>query len=101
MPLVDHPWERGKCGYKLVQYMASGLPVVASPVGVNTELVAHGINGFLASSAAEWVDGISRLVGDERLRSRMAQAGRERVIKTYSLQAQVPRVASMFHSLLR
>src|SRR5690606_16069608 len=45
MPLLDSPWERGKCGYKLIQYMACGLPVVASPIGVNTEIVSPSVNG--------------------------------------------------------
>ena len=55
MPLPDSPWERGKCGYKLIQYMACGRPMVASPVGVNREIVGHGNNGYLASTVDEWV----------------------------------------------
>ena len=55
MPLTDGPFERGKCGYKLVQYMACGLPVIASPVGVNSRIVEQGKTGFLASSSAEWL----------------------------------------------
>ena len=54
MPLMDAPFERGKCGYKLIQYMACGLPVVASPVGMNCHIVEHGVNGFLADTPEEW-----------------------------------------------
>ncbi len=93
MPLTDDPWEYGKCGYKLIQYMACGLPVVASPVGVNTEIVTHGVNGFLASTDAEWREALWALVANPDLRRRMGAAGRQRVVETYSIQAQGPRVA--------
>ena len=59
MPLPDELWERGKCGYKLIQYMACEKPVVASPVGINQGLVEHGVNGFLASNLQEWVKALS------------------------------------------
>ena len=95
MPLPDEPWERGKCGYKLIQYMACGLPVVASPVGVNTELVVQGENGFLASSEAQWTEAIGALVADADLRRRLGQAGRQRVEEKYCLQAQAPRLVEM------
>lgn len=93
MPLTDDPWSRGKCGYKLIQYMACGLPVVASPVGVNTKIVRHGENGFLASSEGEWQRALAQLIADPQLRARMGAAGRALVTKEYSLKAQVPRVA--------
>lgn len=86
MPLFDSPWERGKCGYKLIQYMACGLPVVASPVGVNKEIVEQGVNGFLADSQAEWVTALEQLLTQPQLRSRLGQAGRLRVESTYCLQ---------------
>jgi glycosyltransferase involved in cell wall biosynthesis len=95
MPLIDHPWERGKCGYKLIQYMACGLPVVASPVGVNTSIIEHGVNGFLAESDDEWRDALTTLLADSALRKRMGAAGRNKVISTYSIQAQGPRVSSL------
>ena len=95
MPLPDEPWERGKCGYKLIQYMACGLPVVASPVGVNTEIVAQGENGFLASGDSQWTEAINTLVADVELRQRLGSAGRRQVETTYCLQAQAPRLIEM------
>lgn len=95
MPLTDTPWARGKCGYKLIQYMACGIPVIASPVGVNVEIVEHGVNGFLASSEAEWTDALQILLRDPALRARMGEAGRRKVERDYSLQIWGPRVAQM------
>lgn len=97
MPLPDTPWARGKCGYKLIQYMACGLPVVASPVGVNKEIVEHGVNGFLAESDAEWRTAIEALISDPDLRRRMGAAGRKKVENEYSLQVWGPNVANMLH----
>lgn len=78
-PTPTDPWTLGKCGFKIVQYMAAGLPVVASPVGANAELVREGVTGFLPTTDAEWADAIHRLATDTALRQRMGQAGRERV----------------------
>lgn len=100
MPLEDGPFERGKCGYKLVQYMACGLPVIASPVGVNCELVAPGMNGELANSAGEWEAALEHLVVDECLRRRLGAAGRKLVERSYSLAVQAPRLVAMFQSLV-
>ncbi|MFL6438645.1 MAG: glycosyltransferase family 4 protein [Terriglobales bacterium] len=85
MPLPDESFERGKCGYKLIQYMACGLPVVASPVGVNATIVEKGRNGFLADSQEEWVSAISLLQRDPKLRTAMGLAGRKKVEREYSL----------------
>ena len=85
MPLPDDPWTRGKGGYKLLQYGAVGLPVVASPVGVNREIVVDGVTGFLAESDTEWVDALARLIDDPDLRQTMGQAGRDRMVEHYSL----------------
>ncbi|MDR7135854.1 glycosyltransferase involved in cell wall biosynthesis [Lysobacter niastensis] len=100
MPLPDASWERGKCGYKLIQYMACSLPVVASPVGVNREIVTQGINGLLASTTAEWVDALELLIADASLRRAMGAAGRRAVEDTYSLQAQAPRLVSLLRELV-
>jgi glycosyltransferase involved in cell wall biosynthesis len=99
MPLEDGPWEQGKCGYKLLQYMASGKPVVATPVGVNRDIVRDGENGFLATSLDEWRTALTRLRDDESLRRRLGEAGRRRVERDYSLASVAPRVTAIFRSL--
>lgn len=90
MPVPDEPWARGKCGYKLIQYMACGLPGIASPVGVNSAIVDHGVDGFLARTEGEWVEALTQLAGDPAMRSRMGERGRTKVIERYSLQSQQP-----------
>ncbi len=92
MPLPDGPFERGKCGYKLVQYMACGLPVIASPVGVNTILVDQGKTGFLTSSTSEWVQALVMLSQNSMMRSEFGKAGRKKVEKEYCLQVTAPRL---------
>ncbi|EOZ98798.1 Glycosyltransferase [Indibacter alkaliphilus LW1] len=85
MPLPDDDWEKGKCSYKLIQYMACGLPVVASPVGMNAEVVDHGINGFLAKSQEEWKHYLSKLILDASLRMEMGDRGYEKAHAYYTL----------------
>jgi len=92
MPLPDGPFEQGKCGYKLIQYMACGLPVVASPVGVNTRIVEQGKTGFLASSNADWVQALVMLSRDAALRKELGKAGRKKIEQEYSLQVAAPRL---------
>jgi hypothetical protein len=99
MPLTDTPWARGKCGYKLIQYMACGLPVVASPVGVNADIVEHGVNGFLVSTEAEWRSALGTLLTDPYLRHRMGAAGRQKVERDYSLQVWAPKVAGILREV--
>jgi glycosyltransferase involved in cell wall biosynthesis len=95
MPVWDGPFQRGKCGYKLIQYMACGLPVVASPIGVNREIVREGENGFLASSVDEWRAALTRLILDAELRARLGRAGRLRAEQHYSLKAHAPRLVEL------
>jgi glycosyltransferase involved in cell wall biosynthesis len=90
MPLPDDPWTRGKCGFKLLQYQAVGLPVVCSPVGVNREIISDGVHGYYASTPQEWVEKLSCLVQSPELRRRMGHFGRERAVKHYSLGALWP-----------
>lgn len=101
MPLPDSPWERGKCGYKLIQYMACGLPVVASPVGANREIVLPGHNGLLAADGAQWLDALEQLSSDAALRRQMGLAGREAVEREYSVQAQAPRLLALLQRAAR
>ncbi|CAG9173797.1 glycosyltransferase family 4 protein [Cupriavidus pinatubonensis] len=96
MPLLDSPWERGKCGYKLIQYMACGLPVIASPIGVNNEIVRDNVNGFLARDEAEWVSKLSQLLESADRRRIMGAAGRGLVENLYCVQAVIPRIANLF-----
>ena len=100
MPLDDSPWARGKCGYKLIQYMACGLPVVASPVGVNTEIIENEENGLLASTESEWREALMLLVGDHVLRRGMGMAGRKKIEEHYSLQIWGGHIAQHFHSVV-
>jgi glycosyltransferase involved in cell wall biosynthesis len=97
MPLLDGSFERGKCGYKLIQYMACGLPVVASPVGVNRQIVEHGVNGFLAETPEQWEQALQTLLADADLRQRMGQAGRQKVERQYCIQVTGPRLATLLN----
>lgn len=101
MPLTDTPWARGKSGYKLIQYMACGLPVIASPVGVNAEIVEHGVNGFLVSNEKEWADALTTLLADPDLRSNMGQAGRRKVENHFSLQVWEPKLVQLLRDAVQ
>lgn len=99
--LPDDDWSRGKCGLKLLQYQAAGLPVIANPVGMNAELIEPGTTGFLPSSAQEWVEAVQALTGDPPRRREMGQLARNRVNQGYSTEAWadtfVSSVAGMEH----
>lgn len=95
MPLRDGPWERGKCGYKLVQCMAAGRPVIASPVGVNAKIVADGVDGFLAASPEDWRRRIAELAADPSRRAEMGRAARAKAEREYSVDAVAPRMAQL------
>ncbi len=95
MPLPDDPWARGKCGYKLIQYMASARPPVASPVGINQRLITHRMNGLLAASEREWVDSLTFLCDHPDECDRMGQAGRRMIEERFCLQVTAPRLATL------
>jgi glycosyltransferase involved in cell wall biosynthesis len=100
MPLPDNAWARGKCGYKLIQYGACGLPVIASPVGVNSEIVLEGSTGLLATTRKEWVNALERLLTNDNLRRSLGEAGRQRIENHYSLKVQSPRLIGLLNLTL-
>ena len=95
MPLPDNRWTRGKCGYKALQYMAAGIPVVADDVGITSRLVGHREAGLITRSQGEWVRGISELASDPTLRTRLGREGRSRVERDYSTSRWAPVLASI------
>ncbi len=99
MPVRDDIWSRGKCGLKLIQYMAAGLPSVTHPVGVAKEMITDGINGFLKEDLNEWKGVIDKLSGDTVLRKRMGDASREYAVDKFSLKQWGPRVSEIINNL--
>ncbi len=100
MPLVDTPFARGKCGLKLLQYMACGLPAVASPVGVNREIVRHDENGMLAKDHDAWRTALASLLGDEERRARLGRAARATVARDYATELFGPRLVALYRELV-
>jgi glycosyltransferase involved in cell wall biosynthesis len=99
MPLTDDEWTRGKCAFKLLQYMAAWLPCVASPVGANTEAVIDGVNGYHARNTDEWEQTLGRLIESSGLRSRFGAAGHAHVEQRYAMQTYQARYVALFGRL--
>lgn len=99
-PVRDDEWGRGKCAFKAIQFMAVGVPVVASPVGASLELIRDGENGFFATSDREWEEKIGRLVQDPWLRQRMGEAARKTIVERYSLQVIGPRLVAAVRDIV-
>lgn len=99
VPLDDTPWEQGKFSYKLLQYMASGRPCVASPVGTNRELLARAQIGLAAATHEQWVEALSTLLTDRATAEQMGATARALVVSDYSVQALAPRLAEIFRRL--
>jgi glycosyltransferase involved in cell wall biosynthesis len=99
MPLPDDEWAKGKCGLKGLQYMALEIPTLMSPVGVNTEIIQHGANGYLPNAEDEWVDILSNLIGNKELREKIGKAGRQTVINKYSVEAWKQKYLDNFNKL--
>ena len=86
MPLENDQWSEGKCGFKLIQYLALGIPAIASPVGVNKKIITPD-NGFLCTSKQEWEKALRILINDAELREKMGSSGREKIVSNYSVRA--------------
>jgi glycosyltransferase involved in cell wall biosynthesis len=100
MPLDDTPWARAKCAFKAIQYMALGIPAVASPVGTNRELIEDGENGFLADGPERWVETVDRLLADPELERSVAAAARTTVEERYSLRVVAGQVVEALDGLV-
>ncbi len=96
MPLPDNAWTRGKCGLKILQYMAIGIPVVCSPVGINKEIVKNGVNGFWAAPEEEWYERLRTLIENPELRRKVGHQARTTVETSYSLKVCLPILAEIF-----
>jgi len=95
MPLEDDEWSRGKCAFKLLQYMSYGKPVIASAVGENLTVVEHGRNGFLAKSTGDWQSAFETLIIDEKLRHAMGEAGLQRFKSMYERRVVQSHIAAL------
>jgi glycosyltransferase involved in cell wall biosynthesis len=93
MPLADTPWSRGKCSFKMLQYMSCGLPVVVAPIGMNAQVLSENDIGFAATTVQEWIDAIDALVVSAKIRMQMGKAGRSVIEEKYSINVLAPQFA--------
>lgn len=100
MPLPNNKWTEGKCGFKGLQYMALEIPTIMSPVGVNTEIIQNGVNGFLADTDEEWLSILSNLIESENLRNELGVKARETIEKKYSVESQKMTYLNEFNKLI-
>ena len=96
MPLRPDQWSEGKCGFKALQYMSLGIPAVVSPVGVNKEIVTHGVEGYHCTTDSDWESHLAALIQDEGLRKQLGSNGRKKVEEQFSVLANQERFLSLF-----
>lgn len=96
MPLPSNPWAEGKCGFKILQYFALGIPAVASPVGLNNNLISHGNNGYLCATDEKWIRHLDMLINSKALRDEIGNSGRKTLIKHYSLEVNATNFLGLF-----
>jgi len=98
MPLKADEWAEGKCGFKLIQYLALGIPAVASSVGVNKQIILENVNGFLCVDDKQWLNALKTLISDAELRQRFGEAGRKKIVESYSIEGNKGTFLSLFNS---
>jgi len=96
MPLKDDDWSKGKCAFKLIQYMAAGLPVIASDIGANASVITDSVDGYLVKSDIEWIEKLKSLIESSDLRAEMGNAGRIKIKKHFSVEAWGERVERIY-----
>jgi glycosyltransferase involved in cell wall biosynthesis len=96
MPLTHDQWSEGKCGFKLIQFLALEIPAVSSPVGVNKIIIEEGVNGYFANSDDDWYHAIEKLMLNKHLRKEMGRAGRNKIIAQYSLRSNAGNFIRLF-----
>ena len=96
MPLIDDKWAKGKCGFKALQYMSLGIPAIVSPVGVNTKIVDHGINGSVCTTPQEWEAAIAKYLTQPALRTKIGEAARKKIEQSYSVKSNASNFLSLF-----
>ena len=96
MPLESDPWAKGKCAFKALQYMALGIPALVSPVGMNTEVVQHGQNGFVCATASEWESSLRQLLANANLRQQLGATARKTIEQRYSVSANTANFLALF-----
>jgi len=92
MPLFDDLWSRGKCGFKIIQYLGVGVPAVCTPVGINRDVVEDGVNGLWAVTKDEWIERLSMLIENSSLRVKMGKEGRKKIMDQYTVQVCAPKL---------
>jgi len=100
MPLPDSPWEKNKGGYKLLNYMSVGLPIVASPIGINKKLIQDRVNGFLAMNQDEWIEKLSLLINDFELRKKLGKQG-WKTVQQYTVEEQFPKLTKILETAIK
>jgi glycosyltransferase involved in cell wall biosynthesis len=101
MTIPNDEWAKGKCGLKGLSYIACGVATVMSPVGVNTDIIQHGVNGYLAGTNQEWMDCLSLLIESLELRQQIGKAGRDTVVQNYSVNANKLKYVEVLKSLIK
>ena len=92
MPLFDDLWSKGKCGFKIIQYLGVGVPAVCTPVGINRDVIEDGVNGFWAVTKEEWIEKLSMLIENGSTRAKMGKEGRRKIMDQYSVQVCAPKL---------